>query len=326
MHFSGLALTSVREPSAAPQSPPPVQATSQASSTAPSRPTVQTMKPSLKYPTVAAYSAAIGEQGMLLTSEHVYFYAPQSANASAQIIFPYLVRAYDELKAITGIDTEYIMTVYHFPPGNEEGWGGTANCEIQYGYDNLYLDRQEEWTKHRVPHVSGYIEEMAHSFVGTFHLQFGWEMVGWSLGVAAIQKVADNPIFEASLQSTRQGQKDTYNRYMAAGGVLPSDVEANQVDRIHAYILWQCEQRYGPRFWPDFFAQARAQQAALAQAVNAPGGDDGVRDLRYQLSVDCFDRLPGLGFKELLQSSHISLTHDVRTLRPTEPGWNRRLQ
>lgn len=139
-------------------------------------------------------------------------------------------------------------------------------------------------------------------------------------------KVADNPIFEASLQSTRQGQKDTYNRYMAAGGVLPSDVEANQVDRIHAYILWQCEQRYGPRFWPDFFAQARAQQAALAQAVNAPGGDDGVRDLRYQLSVDCFDRLPGLGFKELLQSSHISLTHDVRTLRPTEPGWNRRLQ
>ncbi len=339
MHFLGVALTSVRDldtarqqtsnetPSAAASQPSDPQAEPSQSETPaaqPTKPAVQTMKPDLKHPDVGSYSAAIGAQGMVLTSEHILFFAPQAASYSAQIIFPYLVKAYDELKAITGVDTKYKIVVYHFAPGNADAFGGTSECVIYYDYGNLYIDQFPEWTQHHVPHVSGYIEEMAHNFVGTTNVQFGWEMVGWSLGIAASRKVADNPIFEASLRQTRAGQADTYQRYMTAGCVLPPDVDPNQVDRIHAYILGQCEQRYGARFWPDFFKEVRKQHEALEQALSLP--DDENRNARYQISVECFDRLPGLDFKKMLQSSGISLTTDVKALHPTEPGWNRQLQ
>jgi hypothetical protein len=50
------------------------------------------------------------------------------------------------------------------------------------------------------------------------------------------------------------------------------------------------------------------------------------RDRRYQITVDCFDRLPGLNFKQRLKDNQISLTRDIKSLKPTEPGWNRKLQ
>ncbi|MCC6488788.1 MAG: ankyrin repeat domain-containing protein [Candidatus Hydrogenedentes bacterium] len=287
--------------------------------------TGQHLNPSLKFPDLPSFEAAIGQPGLLLTSDHVWLFAPKASEAGAQTVFPILVRAYDELHRITGIHTEYILVVYNFSKGHKEAFGGTGNCVIYYDDENLQLDRQEEWTRYGVPHVSGYIEEMAHNFVGTSKAQFGWEMIGWSIGVNTTLAVASNPIFVQSLNRTRQGQAETFQRYVAAGFIFPTDVESNLVDRIHAHLLGQCEQQYGPSFWPDFFTEVRKEAGALRDAVNA-GKDDDIRNARYRITVDCFDRLPGLHFKQLLENSGISLTTDVESLRPTEPGWNRRLK
>ena len=75
--------------------------------------------------------------------------------------------------------------------------------------------------------------------------------------------------------------------------------------------LWQCEQRYGPAFWPDFFREVRSHKKALEQAVNIKG-DDNVRNERYRMTVECFDRLKGLGFKRMLERSGISTTVDAK--------------
>jgi len=218
-----------------------------------------------------------------------------------------------------GVHTKYKMIVYHLP----KGWGGTSECVIEYEYSNLDLDKSDEWRRHKVPHVSGYIEEMAHNFVGTTHCQFGWEMVGWSLGVKATQKVANNPIFAKQIQVTCKTQAETFARYKANQFTFPADLAGNLSDRIHAYLLYQCEQRYGANFWPDFFKEIRAQRQALDDAVKLPEAK--IRDKRYQITVDCFDRLPGLHFKQLLKQNGISTTVDVKSLHPTDKGWDRKL-
>ncbi|HEY4721379.1 MAG TPA: hypothetical protein VII92_06005, partial [Anaerolineae bacterium] len=89
------------------------------------------------------------------------------------------------------------------------------------------------------------------------------------------------------------------------------------------HLLWQCEQRYGPSFWPDFFSEIRKQRQQLDDAVHLSGGDN-IRNQRYRITVECFDRLPNLRFKQMLEQNGISTTVDVKSLHPTEPGWDRR--
>ena len=57
---------------------------------------------------------------------------------------------------------------------------------------------------------------------------------------------------------------------------------------------------------------------------NALGKANKIRNKRYQIVVDCFDRLEGLDFKRMLNIARISLTTDVKALHPEEPGWDRR--
>ena len=178
---------------------------------------------------------------------------------------------------------------------------------------------------HHVPHLSGYIEEMAHNFDDATHEEFGWEMIGWTLGMKVTQKIADNPILARSLADTRLGEAETFARYMQAGCTFPADLPGNLVDRIHAHILWQCEQQYGPAFWEDYFAEVHKILGPLADAVKA-GDGDAIRNARYRITIECFDRLPGVDFKKLLVDSGISLNVDVKSLHPTQPGWNRKLQ
>ncbi|GMV93780.1 MAG: hypothetical protein AMXMBFR82_35580 [Candidatus Hydrogenedentota bacterium] len=283
------------------------------------------LNPSLKYVDLPSFETAIGQPACLLKSDRVWMFAPKSREEAANVVFRYLVNAYDVLRGIVGVDTEFVIVVYNFPEGSREAFGGTSNCAIYYDDTNLQLDRHSEWTLHSVPHVSGYIEEMAHNFVAATKAQFGWEMMGWSIGMHASQAVASNPVFVQHWTETYQGQASTYQRYVAAGFVLPSDVPANQVDRIHAYILSECERQYGASFWRDAFAEIRKEAQALRDAANA-GEDDAIRNKRYQITIECLDRLPGIEFKQMLQNSGISLTTDVKSLHPTEPGWNRRLQ
>ena len=281
--------------------------------------TAQRLNPGLRYPDLASFEAAIGQPACLLKSEHVYLFAPKQREEAANIVLPYLAKAYDALYAIVGVHTQHIIVVYNFPPGHKDAFGGTSNCTLWYDDANLDLERHEEWKQFRIPHVSGYIEEMAHNFVAATRSQFGWEMVGWTIGVAASSSVAANPIAAHSLQTTRQGQAETFQQYRQQGCIFPSNITPNQVDRIHAYILWECEQKYGPNFWKDFFKEVRKEKQALANAA-----DD--RDRRYQITVECFDRLPGIDFKQRLVDNQISLTRDIKSLKPEEPGWNHKLQ
>ena len=277
------------------------------------------LKPNLKWPTLPPYEAEIGERGVLLQNDFVLLFAPQRKEKEAKVIFDHLDRAYHALYAIVGQHTKYKIVVYHLP----KGWGGTGECVIEYDYANLDFDKSEEWLKQKIPHVSGYIEEMAHNFVSGTKAQFGWEMIGWSIGVKATQRVANTAAFQRQLQETRANQAKTYAKYRALDFTFPADIEANLCDRIHAHLLFQCEQRYGPRFWPDFFKEVRASRAALDDAVHQKG-DDNIRNERYRITVESFDRLKGVNFKRLLESNRISTTIDVKSLHPTEPGWDRK--
>jgi hypothetical protein len=286
-----------------------------------SQPAPAALNPGLKYPTLASYQKAIKEPGILLDSPFVRLFAPKARTNEAEIIFPYLVRAYDELYRITGRGTRSRIVVYHFPPGHPDAKGGTSECTIWYDYGNLDLADQPEWTRYHVPHVAGYIEEMAHNFVDAARVQFGWEMIGWSLGVKVAQKVANNPILARQIQETRQGQLQTYQLYRRADCVFPKDIAPNLCDRIHARILFEAELKYGPNFWPDFFAQVRGQYDALVQA-GEQGGDAG-RNARYRITIDCFDKLDKVHFKDMLKQAKMSLTTDVKSLHPTQEGWDR---
>lgn len=282
------------------------------------------LKPSLKFKTLAEFEAEIREPAVMLDSENVVFFAPKRREKEARIILGYLIKAYDALRDITGTDTNYKMVIYAFPKGNPNGWGGTSDSSIEYDDTNLALENQEEWKKHKIPHVSGYIEEMSHNFVHATKAQFGWEMIGWSIGAEVSQRVAGNPTLTASIQSTRKGQEQTFNEYFKNGCVLPRDLPYNQCDRIHAWILYQCQARYGANFWKDFFREARSRKKELVDAVSA-GDTDAIRNARYQITVECFDKLPGLGFKKILSNCGVSLTTDVKSLHPEAPGWDRRL-
>lgn len=275
------------------------------------------VNPQVQFATLAAYEAAIGQGGVMLDSPSVRLFAPKSRQREAQIIFGYLVKAYDELQGLVGVPTRFRIVVYHFPEASPYFTGGTSNCTIRYGFANLDLAAEREWKAHRVPHVSGYIEEMAHNFVDAAGVQFGWEMVGWSISVKVTQQVADNPTFQAALRATRAGQEQTFRRYVQGGYVFPADLPANQCDRIHAWLLHQCQKSYGAGFWKDFFAEVRKQSQALSRAKD--------RNERYRITIACFDRLEGLNFVGRLRALHISTTTDVKSLNPEGAGWDRRL-
>ncbi len=290
-----------------------------------SEPTQQTLNPNLKYPDLASFQKIIGKPAILLKSDHIYFFAPKVNEKEAKIIFPYLVKAYDELKKIVGVDTDYIIVAYNFPKGHKDAFGGTSNCAIWYDDSNLQLTNFDEWNKYHVPHVSGYIEEIAHNFVAATKAQFGWEMIGWTIGIKASLAVAGNPILSDQVRETRLGQIKTFSRYTALNYTFPADIKPNLADRLHAYILYQAEQKYGPNFWQDFFSEIRKQKKELDAAVSLNELDK-IRNKRYQITLDCFDRMPGLNFKQMLDQNGISLTTDIKSLHPTDPGWNRILR
>jgi hypothetical protein len=287
----------------------------------PSRP----IKPGLQFPNLAAYEKEIKEPGIVLDSDNVRLFAPKSKEKAAQTVFPYLVKAYDEYYRMVGVHTAYKIMVYHFPENNPNWRGGTSECSIWYGYKNLDLEDQPEWRLHQVPHVMGYIEEMGHNFVAASQAMFGWEMVGAMISRQVTATVAGNPTFSEMMKHARPELESTYRNYRAAGNVFPKELPANLCDRIHAWILWDCEQAYGPRFWPNFFREIGKQRLAFRQAGQI-ANDDNRRNAAYRITVDCFDRLMEGKFKTRLTEAGISLTTDVKSLQPMGKDWNRRLE
>ena len=292
-------------------------------STSDKEPLMPLLNPELKFPTLKTYEAECKEPGIMLDDIRIRLFAPKRKTKEAKIVFRYVVEAYDQLYRLVGMRPEYKLVIYHFPENNEYGWGGTSNCTIWYSYKNLELESQKEWTQYRVPHLSGYIEEMAHNFDGTAGAQFGWEMVGWNLGVKVTRKVAGNPILSQQIKQTRLEQRETFQRYVKAGCLFPQDLPGNLSDRIHAHILWMCEKRYGPNFWRDFFNEIEKEQENLKAAAFLSDPDK-IRNRKYQITVGCFDRLPKVGFKKLLKKYQLSLTTAIKSLRPTQPDWDRK--
>ncbi|HBG77878.1 MAG TPA: hypothetical protein DDW84_03365 [Phycisphaerales bacterium] len=286
-------------------------------------PQTSAFNPNLKFPTLQAYEAELKESGVMFDDARLCLFAPKRKSEEAKIIFEYLLKAYDELYNIVGMHTKYKMVVYHFPENSEYCRGGTSECTIWYDCKNLDLDQQEEWIKYKTPHLSGYIEEMAHNFVDASGAHFGWEMIGWSLGVRTAKKVAGNPILAEQAEQTRSGQMETFRRFRNAGCVFPKDLPANLCDRVHAHILWMCENRYGNNFWQDFFTEIRREQGNLKAAKELKDPDK-IRNRKYQITIDCFDRLPKVEFKNLLKKNQISLLVDVKSLHPTDQNWNRK--
>src|SRR5256714_15487984 len=160
--------------------------------------------PDAPYTTAEAFSRAIGTPAVMLDSTNVSILAPKARQQAAAIVLPYLVRAYDELHKIVGVHTKYKIIVYAYPKGTPGVRGGTSGCVIKYTDENLDLANQPEWKRYHVPHVSGYIEEMAHNFVHAAGAEFGWEMIGWTISTKVCQKVAPNPIHKQSLAETQQ--------------------------------------------------------------------------------------------------------------------------
>ncbi len=284
---------------------------------------VPKLNPSLKFPTLKAYESECSEPGIVLDSTYVQLFAPKKKLKEAKIISRYLVQAYDELYSIVGIHTKYKMVVYHFPENNKNAFGGTSNSTIWYGYKNLDLDSQKKWTQYKVPHVSGYIEEMAHNFVHSSKTHFGWEMVGWSIGAKVTMKIARNPIFIKHINDTRKKQAETFKLYRQLGYVFPEDIAPNLCDRIHAHLLWVCERKYGSKFWPNFFEEISKERKNLLAATELRDTDK-IRNRKYQITIECFDKLEGLNFKDMLNKFQISLTTDIKSLHPTKPGWDRK--
>lgn len=281
------------------------------------------LNPNLKFPTLSSYEAEIREKGVILQSPDILLFSPKKREREALIIFDHVGRAYGELYRIVGRRPRYKIVIYHFSEGSPHAFGGTSDCTIWYGYENLALEKQEEWVKHQVPHVSGYIEEMAHNFVAATYATFGWEAIGAILGTKATEKIAGNTILARHNSETRNLQAQTFNRYVASGYVFPADIAPNLCDRIHSHILWECERKYGENFWPDLFREIAKEYERLKSAESLADSDK-VRNERYRITLECFDKLPGLKFKEILERLQISLTTDVKSLHPTNPGWNRR--
>lgn len=285
----------------------------------------RTFSPNARHTTAEAFSEAIGEPAVMLDSPNVRMLVPKRREEAARIVFPYLVRAYDELYKLVGVHTRFKMLIYAYPKGHDKVFGGTGTDSTQIYYDdqNLDLEKQEEWTRYHVPHVRGYIEEMAHNFVAASKARFTSEMVGWSISVGVSKTVASNPIHDQSVAQTRKNQEETYRRYLALGQTIPADLPWNQADRVYAWLLYKCEQQYGPAFWRDFFKEVRKERQAFLDAETQ--GTDNGRDARYKLTLQCFDRLPGIHFTQLLEQNGISTTVDLTSLNHKDPRWNRKL-
>jgi predicted Zn-dependent peptidase len=164
---------------------------------------------------------------------------------------------------------------------------------------------------------------MAHNFVEATKAQFGWEMIGWSIGTEVTAKVANNPIQTKRVRETRNEQAKTFKRYVELGYRFPKDISPNLCDRIHAHILFLCKKKYGPNFWSVFFREIRKESQQLIEATAFDQADEN-RNKRYQITIECFDQLEGLDFKNMLKEFQISLTTDVKSLHPAKPGWNRK--
>lgn len=150
-------------------------------------------------------------------------------------------------------------------------------------------------------------------------------MIGYILSTHVSETVASNPTNAKGIEAGKKIHAERFARYRKEGNTWPKDLAPNLCDSVHAHLLRQCEAAYGATFWPDFFREIRKDRPALTVASRTGTGDER-RDARYRLTVECLDRLMQGKFKPMLKESGVSLTTDVKSLKPLDRNWNRKLE
>ena len=114
---------------------------------------------------------------------------------------------------------------------------------------------------------------MAHNFVSGTKAQFGWEMIGWSLGVKVTQKVANKPVFQRQVQDTRKTRRRPSRSYRALRLHLPARHRAQPL-RPHPRTpaLASASSAYGPKLLARLLPRRSAPaRGALDDAVHQDG-------------------------------------------------------
>ena len=278
------------------------------------------MSPFLEIQSRKIFETVIGEPAVEIDSPFIRMYAPKRREGDARKVFAYLRRAYEVYYELTKQHTRYKVVVFPFPPECIYCFGGMdqKSCAIYYSFGLIDLVSEDNpfLKKYGVPRIGGVVSEMGHAFNGGSGVCFGMEADGDCISRYVVGKVAPDPRITKGMPDAIV--EPTMKRYIEGGYVFPVDIPKNLADRIHKYILMQCERRYGENFWPDFFKEVRKRQDRMQAAKDV--------DEAYRLTIECFDAMPGLEFKKLLREYHISLTTDCYTLVRQKDPWDRRLE
>jgi len=250
-----------------------------------------------------AYQREINGAGILIESEHISYFAPKLGEPYARLVVPILERAYKELKVWhAGAEPSFRISVEHYPNGHPRNRGGTSDCVILYGFKNIgWMDDNAR----KIPHVSGYIEEMAHNFDGACGVM-GWlyEAFGNYTANAITLKVAPYPEIEKYLQSGRYGlQRDaeTFDYYMTHGFKLPPDVPQNLFDRIYRHVFRMLEPSAGHMLLPRFYQEIKKSGVPKTKSEAE----------RAYVVAEVFSKITGTNVKELFRQCGIAMHEPI---------------
>jgi hypothetical protein len=250
-----------------------------------------------------AYQREINGSGILIESEHISYFAPKLGEPYARLVVPILERAYKELKVWhAGAEPSFRISVEHYPNGHPRNKGGTSDCVIFYGFENI--GRMDDNAR-KIPHVSGYIEEMAHNFDGACGVM-GWlyEAFGNYTANAITLKVAPYPEIEKYLQSGRYGlQRDaeTFDYYMTHGFKLPPDVPQNLFDRIYRHVFRMLEPSAGHMLLPRFYQEIKKSGVPKTRSEAE----------RAYVVAEVFSKITGTNVKELFRQCGIAMHEPI---------------
>lgn len=203
-----------------------------------------------------AYERQIKCSGVLVESEHVSFFAPKSGSAYARLAVPILERAYNELGVLhAGMEPDYRISVEHYPRGHRRNFGGTSGGTLFYGFENI--GRWED-KPGRVPHVIGYVEEMAHTFDSACGMG-AWlkEAFGNYSSQMITPRIAPCRGINGFVEDVARTDAETFDYYMKHNFRLPPNVTPNLFDRIYRHLFRMLEPSAKGRLLPRFYEEVK---------------------------------------------------------------------
>ncbi len=218
--------------------------------------------------TLERYEAALGAKGCVVSSPHMAVFAPAEHQADARRLSVFLEKSYGEMKALYGIDPVFRFSVEHYPPGHRRGWGGISG-QGTIGYTTEALERFARLGATDVRGFAGYTEEMSHGFKAHYRCSGTYEALGVAVQEEVVRRLVSDPVADAFWLPEHRQWDETHRAYLAAGRVNPDPARyPNNVlyTRILNDVFLKLRTEYGPRMWPDFFAEVRRRDYPLHRA------------------------------------------------------------